>query len=505
MSQIRRQSIISSVMVYIGFALGFVNTYLFTKEGGFSKEEYGLVGIFVAIAALMYAAANLGMPAYIGKFFPYYKSNLHYKQNDLLTWGLVFSTIGFCLITIAGLYFKDLVILKFGKNSPLLVHYYYWIFPFGLGLTLYSILEAYAWQLQRAIITNFLREVQFRLFTTILIVLSFAGLIANFDLFIKIYSFTYLGIAITLLIYLFSKKEVHLTFKTSHVTKKFKKKILTLISFVFGGTLVYGISLIFDSLVIASKLPGGLASVAVFSLGQYMANLIQAPQRGILAASIGPLSQAWKEKNMAKIDKIYKQSSINQLIFASAIFALIWLNFTDGILTFNLQEGYLEAKWVFFFVGLYRIIDMGTGVNAQIIGTSTLWRFEFYTGTILLVLTLPLTYILTGTKLGILGPPIATFVSFIVYNGVRYWFLLHKYNLQPFTIKTLYTILLTIGCYLVCWLLFRHQQGFWWMVLRSSVFLGIFITGMLKLNLSSDVLPVWNTMLKKLGIKKEAV
>ncbi|MBI3882851.1 MAG: hypothetical protein HY305_01140, partial [Sphingobacteriales bacterium] len=47
MSQIRRQSIISSVVVYFGFALGFLNTYLFAREGGFSKEEYGLTGIFI--------------------------------------------------------------------------------------------------------------------------------------------------------------------------------------------------------------------------------------------------------------------------------------------------------------------------------------------------------------------------------------------------------------------------------------------------------------------------
>ncbi len=35
MSQIRKQSIISSVVVYIGFALGFFNIYLFTRSGGF--------------------------------------------------------------------------------------------------------------------------------------------------------------------------------------------------------------------------------------------------------------------------------------------------------------------------------------------------------------------------------------------------------------------------------------------------------------------------------------
>ena len=81
MSTIRRQSIISSFVVYIGFALGFFNTYLYTREGGFSKEEYGLIGIFIAVAQLMYSIANVGMADFLTKFFPYYKAHLPPKKK----------------------------------------------------------------------------------------------------------------------------------------------------------------------------------------------------------------------------------------------------------------------------------------------------------------------------------------------------------------------------------------------------------------------------------------
>src|ERR1700744_1442788 len=218
MSQIRRQSIISSVVVYIGFGLGFINTYLFTRDGGFTKEQYGLTGIFIAVAHLMYSFANLGMVAYIYKFYPYYNDNLDKKKNDIFSWAILVSLIGFCFVTIAGICFKDLVILKFGQNSPDFVKYYFWIFPFGLGLTLFSIIESYAWQLRRSIFTNYLREVQFRLITTVLIVLTFAGVLSKFDAFIKLYSFEYLVIAFILLAYLLVKRDVYFTFKVSVVT-----------------------------------------------------------------------------------------------------------------------------------------------------------------------------------------------------------------------------------------------------------------------------------------------
>jgi hypothetical protein len=252
-------------------------------------------------------------------------------------------------------------------------------------------------------------------------------------------------------------------------------------------------------LVIASVVDNGLAGVAIYTLAQNIASLIQAPQRGIITASISSLSKSWKEKNMHKINVIYKQSSINQLIFAVGMFALIMLNFNDGVLTFKMQSSYLDAKWIFFFIGLMRIIDMGTGVNSQIIGTSTKWRFEFFTGIILIAITLPLNYILTKYYIGIMGPAVANLFSFTIYNAIRYWFLLKKFKLQPFSLKTLYTVSIGIGTYIICYELFNPLKGIYWILLRSCSF--IFIYGLLtvKLKLSDDIMPVWLTLRKKIG------
>ena len=76
MSQIRRQSIISTFFVYTGFFIGFINTYLFTKEGLFTPADYALTGFFIAVGNIIFSASNMGMPAYLYKFFPYYQDNL---------------------------------------------------------------------------------------------------------------------------------------------------------------------------------------------------------------------------------------------------------------------------------------------------------------------------------------------------------------------------------------------------------------------------------------------
>lgn len=499
MSQIRRQSIISSLVIYVAFAIGFLNTYLFTRQGsGFTASQYGLVGIFMAVAALMQSVASLGMNAYITKFFPYYHDHLPLKKNDLFTWAAFISCIGFAIVLLAGIFCKDLVIRKYGASSPEFVHYYNWIFPFGFGLTMFSLFEAYAWQLKKSVLSTYLKELQFRLFSTILIVFVTTGLIKSFGLFIKLYSFTYLFIALILLAYFYYTHKVRLYFSVSKVTRRLFSKIVTFVSFIYGGSLVFTISSVFDTILIAAALKDGLKLAGIYTLAQNLASLVQAPQRGIVSSSIAALSRAWKEKDIARINRIYHSSSINQLIFSIGMFLLIWLNFTDGVTTFHLQSGYIDARWVFFFIGLMRIVDMGTGVNAQIIGTSVYWRFEFTTGVVLLLVTLPLNYYLTKYKFGVLGPAIANLISFTIYNAIRYAFLLRKFKLQPFNMKSLYAITLGAAGYIICFYLFKDVPGFAGLVARSTLFLLIYGGGTYVLKLSPDLVPVLTTFRSKL-------
>lgn len=498
MSQIRKQSIISTVFVYTGFVIGFINTYLFTRYNSpFSTSEYALTNIFIAVGNIMFAFANLGMVASVYKFYPYYNDNLDKKKNDLLTWTWAISLIGFVLVVLAGIFFKDLVIRKFSERSPEFVKYYFWVFPFGFSILLFSILEVFAWNLRKSILTTFLREVLFRLLTTILIVLLYFKLMSSFDTFIKLYAFTYGVVALVLSVYLIYKKELHITFTISRVTKKFYKKIVSLATLVYFGGLVYMIAQFIDTIVIMSVV--GTMAAGIFSLGSVVAGLVQAPQRGAIAASVPVLSKAWKDKDYGKILLIYQRSGINLLIASLGIFLLVWLNYTDAIKTFQLKPGYLDSKWIFFFLGVARIIDLGTGVNSQIIGTSTFWRFEFLSGIILLSLAIPLNYLLVK-KFGIIGAGYSNVIAFTVYNFIRIIFLERKFNMHPFSIKTVYAVLLAFASYVICYYAFMRIHGFEGIVLKSIAFITLYGGSVIYFDLSPDVSPVWKVVKKRTRI-----
>ena len=484
MAGIRKQTIQSSLIVYFGFAVGALNMYLYSKNGSFNTDQFGLTRLFFDFAQNIFAFASLGSIPVLYKFYPYYKDNLPDKKNDLLAWVLAASFIGFIIITLAGYVFEPLVVRKFAARSSLFLDYYHLVFPFSLGFLLFSILESYSWALQRTVLTNALKETVLRIITTAFILLFYFKVI-SFATFMQLFSILYLIITLMLASYLASIGKLNITFRVSRVTKKFRKKMLGLQFFVFGGICLNAVAVTISGILIASRM--GLTATAIFSLAAYVANLIEIPQRSIVSISTGVLSRAWKDKNFPEISRIYHRSSINMLLFSLFIFGNVWLNIAQGINLLHIQNEYLAGLGVVFVLGIAKIIDAGTGVNSVIIVTSTFWKFEFYTSVVLLGLRIPLAYILIQ-RYGIIGPAYAELISQIVYNFIRYEFLRRKFSMQPFNTETIYTVILGTAGIVLTYFAFHNTAGWLGIIIRSALFSSVLIGGMFLLKLTPDAM-----------------
>jgi O-antigen/teichoic acid export membrane protein len=499
MSQIRRQSIISTGLIYIGIAIGFINTLLFTKNGWFTPDQYGLTRSFFDFSQIIYAFTFLGLTAVMYKFTPYYNAHVKAKENDLLSWVLLLCFLSF-LIFVGGFYiFKDFFDRKFNAKSALLVKYSFWLIPFSFSVLFFNILETYCWTLKRTIITNFLKETVLRVLTSGLVFLFILGYI-NFDLFIKLFSFLFFALAIILFFYLKIKKELNFTLKPSLVTKKFLKKMLIFGSFYFAGVVISSVAAGLDSFTISSLI--GQDDLGVYAFSTYLTNIIIIPQRSIISISIPILSESWREKKIDKIKMIYQRSSINMLIASLFFFGNIWLCFDEIVPVLNLNPLYNTGKYVVLLFGIKAIIDMSTGVNGQIIATSNYWKFEFFTGIILLSTIAPLSYILIK-KMGIEGAALSNLIAYTIYNLIRMAFLWKKLKILPFTNKTIYVLLVSILLYGMVDLITINLHGWIAIFISTILFSSTFIFATFYFNFSPDFKPVLQTIKKRLGFNKK--
>lgn len=480
---LRKQTIISSILVYIGFGIGALNTLLFTQKGGaFNPDQYALTRLFFDIGQLFFCLATLSSLVVLNKFYPYYKDNLPDRENDLFTRVLTICVIG-CIVTALGGYvFEPVIVRKFSEKSKLLVDYYHWTLIFGIGITMYSAFEAYCWSIHKPILPSFLRETAVRVLTLLLILLYFFKAV-TFQHFIFLFSLLFFVVGITLLIYLLRTGQLHITFKVSRVTKKFRKKMLAMQWLTFGGITIITIGQTIDGIIIAGLV--NLKATAIYTFAQYAANLVQVPQRSIQNVSLGVIARAWKDKKYAEINRIYNRSSINMLILGLLIFGIVWLNVADGIRVLHIQDDFANAIIVITVIGATRIIDAGTGVNQIILATSNKWKFEFYSGVIMLALRIVTAYIFVK-KLGLIGSAYAELLNQVLFNFVRFWFLHKTYNMQPFTIKTLYALVVGVAACAVTYLALHNFTGWLAIIARTAIFSLIVVAGTFTLKLTPD-------------------
>ncbi|MCK7555864.1 hypothetical protein MKQ70_12895 [Chitinophaga sedimenti] len=225
MGTIGKQSITASIITYIGFAIGGLTTILFLNSKFFSAEQYGLTRVLFDIAYTLFGLANLGTVSILYRFYPYYRDRLPNERRDLFGRMLIVAIIGFVVVAIALFLFKGLFIQKFQGKSPLLVDYYYLIFPFTFFFLIFSLLEAQAWNERAAVATTFFKELALRFFTLLGMVLFLVGWI-SFDQFMLFFSCLFGLLALGLYLYLKRKRGMVITIEKSIVTRRMWKKMI---------------------------------------------------------------------------------------------------------------------------------------------------------------------------------------------------------------------------------------------------------------------------------------
>ena len=439
MGIVKRQAFGNSVVQYAGVLIGFVNvTILFPNI--FSADQFGLTRILVAIAAVYSQFSALGVNRTLIRFMPMFRTKDN-KNNGLLLIGAIVPLVGFLLFT--GLYvlFENLIIENYNEKSALFIDNYYLAIPFALFMLYTLVLEAYLMGMFRTVFSYFLRHVFIRLLWMADILLYHFGVV-DWETFLLLFVLAYAVNLAVLAIYLMTRGGFNFA-----IPMRFKRRSL------FRAMRTYGLYSMFsgisnflvnriDIIMITFITASGLNNAAIYAIAVYMASVIHVPAQAIARISFPLIADKWRTKDLEGISNIYAASARNQLILGGGIFVLIWANI-DNIFQIMPPE-YAVGKWALFFLGLAKLFDMASGVNGLIINATRFYRFDLYSSIFLLVLTVA-TNIWLITLYGIVGAAVATAFSVLLFNLMRFIYILVKLNLQPFNLKTLYTVLILVA------------------------------------------------------------
>lgn len=483
MSTIRRQSIFSLLFIYAGFLIGAFNVlYLFPKY--FTAAEFGLTRLLLELSLLLSTLCTLGMIPVSIKFFPFHKQYLSNKKNDLSFITLSITFIGLLVMMLVLPSLKPLIVKKFGYRSPLFVEHFDLLYPLTIGMTLFSLFEGYAWIISKTVISNFLKEFLFRLVSTILIIFWIAGMIKGFDVFAHLLSFSYFPPLLLLIYFIWQSKQVPFHIGVSPVTQRLKGKMAGFGMAFLASSTLNALAKTNDSIILASQSTQGLTDTAVFNIATYLITLMEVPQRSLVSAATPQIAIAWRERNMDRLRSIYKKTALNLLILGMGLICIIFLNIEALIAV--LGPTYSPIAMLVLILGTAKIIDMGTGMNSQILMLSKHWKIDLFSNMLFVVISLVLNYVLTRS-LGVKGPAFGGLIAIICFNLIRFVAIWKYYKLQPFSWDNAKVIVISLFIFGFVWIIPFPGHLILQAIIKTILFSLFYALIIIKTKISPDI------------------
>ncbi len=477
---IARQSFFNSLITYAGIGLGFVLT-VFLYPHILNPDQYGLTRVMVAAALIFAQIAHLGFQNLILRYFPFFKQ-VSPERHGLLFWALAVPMGGFILFTLLFFLFDGLLIHIYSDRSPLFVDYYLWLLPLTLFVLYFEVLNNYLRSLKDSTSGSFVNEIAQRLFVILFLGFYFADWI-NFAQFITLFVLSYASQPLYIAVQIFRRGEFKLRPNFNILRRPLIRGMTSYSLYSLLGGLTTVIVWNVDILMLGSM--AGLDSTAIYAIAFYIGSVIAVPQRSIDKIVTPVLSEKIKLKEWKEVGSIYKKTSLNQLILGLLIFGVIWINI--DLLLSLLPDVYAAGKWVVFIIGIGKLIDIGSGANGIILMNSRHYRVGFYTNIILVFITILANWMLIP-RFGIEGAAAASVLAILIYNTVKYLYLLIIVKLNPFTLKTPAVILLGAGALMLVQTV-GIVTGLPWLdgVILSGLYILMFGAPVLFLRVSEDL------------------
>jgi O-antigen/teichoic acid export membrane protein len=495
MSVVVRQSILTSLISYIGVAVGYVNLlYLYPKF--LEPEQIGLMRTIQDAAMLLAPFAQFGLAQSIVRFYPHFSSE-RTRANTFISLILTLGVCSYGLFLIVFLSLQDNLMGFFDKNAHDILGYTNLILWLTFLLLVFALLEQYSKSLIKIAMPSFLREVGTRILQAILVSIYFLKII-TFHQFLLCSILVYVIILVVLAIYLLYQANLRLNFNFQTIPKLKIREILTFSSLSFVGTSAMILIAKMDSIMVTGMI--GLASNAVYTTAFYMATVIEVPKRAITNIASPLIANAFERNDILHVSTIYRKTSINQLIIGSLLLIGIWANLHNMFKLMPKGEYYQAGMYVVAIVGVGKLIDMAFGPSSEVIGLSKHYWFNLVVITLLAGLIVITNYLFIPLY-GIEGAAYGSVIALVFYNLAKYIFIYVKFRIQPFTSATVKVLLIGAVVALINVFLPLFENVIVDILFRSSIITVVFGTLILLSKSSEDANRLFFSIIRRIGIR----
>jgi O-antigen/teichoic acid export membrane protein len=443
--------------------------------------------------ALLFASfAQLGTSQIADRFFPHFR-NEDKKHNGFLGFLLLYPLIGFLLLCILLIIFKQSIIGFYQNKAPQLTQYFYFVLPLTFFTMYQNIMESYSRIHLRIVVPTITRELFLKLFNSLTIVLLAIHVI-DLSGFVNLMILSYALAVVILFFYIRHLGKLFLTLNLTAFDHSTLKEMLTYGAYIILG----GIGVLLATRIDVLMLPAysGLNNTAVYVIATFMVTVIEIPKRSISQITIPLLSQASKENDTSKILELYQKTSLNQLLAGGFLFLGVWCNIDEIFNLIPKADIYREGKYVVLLLGVSKLIDMATGNNGEIILYSKFYRFALVSILLLAFMTIFSNRLLIPLY-GINGAAIATALSIFIFTLVKFIFVWIKFGMQPYTAKTGVAMLIFISIYLTTRLLPHTESSvltsFISILVTSTIITVMFFFLVFRFRVSEDVNKILTT------------
>jgi O-antigen/teichoic acid export membrane protein len=436
MGIVLNQSLKNTIITYIGFAIGGINTiYLYPVFLG--ATYYGLSNYIVSSANVIMPLFVIGMQNTLVKFYSQYETDE--ERSRFLSFTVLFPFLIIIPMILVGLFYYDEILVFVSKKNPV-VKTFIWLIPvIGVCMAYFEIFYAWLRVHMHSVFGNFIKEVGLRTAALFLCLGVYYKWI-SVEGFIYATAVVYLIALLVTMFYAFSIQKPVFQFKIPENTKG----ILEYTFYIILSGSVANLLLDGDKMILNQYMH--IENIAFYSVATYIALVISVPSRAMHQIVYPITAKLMHEDKHDEMDSLYKKTSINLQVVGGLVMLGIFININQ--LYELVPPEYAGGIVVVFMIGLSKYFDLILGNNNAIIFNTKYYKTVLFLGVLLVILTIGLNMIFIPIY-GIIGSAFATLLSITLYSLAKLLFVVKKLELYPFTKQTLYSIYLTIVLFVV--------------------------------------------------------